>query len=108
MKNLSDYSDNTYSQYGEDGIIEEILNRIENKYSLDNWCVEFGAWDGIYLSNTCRLIRERNFNAVLIEGDKNKVKELEVNFPQENVFKICKFIHFAANRLPKSPNGVSR
>ncbi len=94
MKDLSAYSDNTYSQYGEDGIIEEILNRIESEFSLDNWCVEFGAWDGIYLSNTCRLIRERNFNAVLIEGDKKKVRELEINFPQENVHKICKFINF--------------
>jgi hypothetical protein len=40
---------NVYSQNGEDGIIDYILNKIPDK---DNWCCEFGAWDGKYLSNT--------------------------------------------------------
>jgi len=47
---LSSYQNNIYSQFGEDGIIEEILNRINRKAELSGWCVESGAWDGIYLS----------------------------------------------------------
>ena len=40
----------------EDGIIKEILNRIEIE-NLDKYCVEFGARDGISDSNTYNLIK---------------------------------------------------
>jgi hypothetical protein len=93
-KSLSFFSENVYSQFGEDGIIREILNRLRAHVELDSWCVEFGAWDGVFLSNTCRLIREDHFSAVLIEGDKQRADVLEVNFPQDEVHKICQFIHF--------------
>jgi hypothetical protein len=92
--NLNQYQKNIYSQFGEDGIIEEVLARIGQKITLDNWCVEFGAWDGVYLSNTCSLIKSKNYSAVLIEGDPKKVEQLAVNLPQENVHKVCKFVHF--------------
>ena len=36
---------------------------------------EFGAWDGIHLSNTFNLV-EKGFNAVFIEGDVNKYNDL--------------------------------
>ena len=65
--NLLDYKKNISSQYGEDGIIEkiiQILNPLENKFF-----VEFGAWDGINLSNA-RLLFEKNWNGMFIEGDK--------------------------------------
>jgi len=91
---LSSFSENVYSQFGEDGIIREVLDRLRSRVELDSWCVEFGAWDGIFLSNTCRLIREDGFSAVLIEGDKRKAQVLERNFPQKEVHKVCQFIHF--------------
>ena len=91
---LSSFSENVYSQFGEDGIIREILKRLRTHVELDSWCVEFGAWDGVFSSNTCRLIREDGFSAVLIEGDKEKAGILETNFPQDEVHKICRFIHF--------------
>jgi hypothetical protein len=93
-KPLNDFADSTYSQSGEDGIIAEILHRLESSVSLDHWCAEFGAWDGVHLSNTCKLIRERSYSAVLIEGDPDRVKDLHKNFPEENVFKVCKFVQF--------------
>ena len=73
-KNLfyNQYNKNIHSQNGEDGIIEELLKRL----NINNgWVCEFGAWDGIYLSNTFNLVKKK-FNAVFIEGDKDKYKDL--------------------------------
>ena len=67
------YNYNIYSQNGEDGVIEELLNRLN---ITNGWVCEFGAWDGIHLSNTFNLIKNKSFNAVLIEGDKNKYIDL--------------------------------
>ncbi len=44
---LLDYGKNVYSQTGEDGVIEKILDILPDR---DSWCVEFGAWDGVHLS----------------------------------------------------------
>ena len=89
---ISSYAKSVYSQGGEDGIIEEILKRIGREASLDKWCVEFGALDGIRFSNVCNLIKNRDYNAILIEGDKSKYRKLCKNFPQENVIKLCQFV----------------
>lgn len=59
------YRMNKYSQNGEDGIFQELLRRIE---SPSKWVCEFGAWDGIQCSNTFRLVEEKGYNAVFIEG----------------------------------------
>lgn len=67
------YGKNIYSQNGEDGIIEELLKRLNIK---NGWVCEFGAWDGIHLSNTFNLVKNKKFNAVFIEGHKNKYKDL--------------------------------
>ena len=77
MKNpeyLLSYAKKVHSQSGEDGIIERILKVIPDR---DNWCVEFGAWDGQHLSNTRYLIEDFDFNAVLIEGDPVKYSGLK-------------------------------
>jgi hypothetical protein len=66
------YNKNVYSQNGEDGIIEEMLKRLEIN---SGYLCEFGAWDGIYLSNTFNLVK-KGFNAVFIEGDSNRYKDL--------------------------------
>jgi hypothetical protein len=68
----SQYAKDIHSQNGEDGIIEELLKRLEIK---DGWVCEFGAWNGVYLSNTFALV-EKGFKGVYIEGDKNKFKDL--------------------------------
>lgn len=47
------YHANYYSQFGEDGILREIIRRLP---PLDRVCVEFGGHDGYFCSNTRRLI----------------------------------------------------
>jgi hypothetical protein len=61
------------SQFGEDGILEEIFKRIG---TTNKWCVEFGAWDGKLYSNTWRLIAKFDWSAVLIEGMEDRAREL--------------------------------
>lgn len=87
---LLDYARNVYSQCGEDGIVEKILEIIPQK---DQWCVEFGAWDGLYLTNTRYLIESKNYSAVLIEGDTCKASNLKKNYAQySQVTAINKFV----------------
>lgn len=95
MKSLNSFAKTQYfSQEGEDGILEEILKRLKEHIVLDGWCSEFGAWDGIYLSNTCHLIKNLSYKAVLIEGDSLRVKQLNKNFPSDDIIKINRFISF--------------
>jgi len=77
MTKLSDSARNEYSQFGEDGIIEEILSICGNGAKT---CVEFGAWDGVHYSNTAKLWKN-GWKAVLIESDSTKFKELVAGAP---------------------------
>lgn len=72
---FSPFFRNVYSQNGEDGVIEEILNRI-GWSNLSLWAAEFGAWDGRHLSNTFSLVESKRFCAVYIEGDSDRFKDL--------------------------------
>tara|TARA_S200002703_G_scaffold153457_2_gene155072 strand:+ start:833 stop:1465 length:633 start_codon:yes stop_codon:yes gene_type:complete len=73
MKNLADFRNNVHSQNGEDGVIEEILNRLG--ISSGTFC-EFGAWDGVHLSNTFNLVENGSWSGVYIEGDSSKFNDL--------------------------------
>jgi hypothetical protein len=68
------FSKNIYSQCGEDGIIEELF-RILN--INDGVVVEFGANNGVYLSNTFNLWKDKKFNVVLIERESIHFSSLE-------------------------------
>lgn len=72
---FSQFFKNRYSQNGEDGVIEEILDRI-GWSNLSLWVAEFGAQDGIQLSNTFSLVETREFCAVYIECDTDKFNDL--------------------------------
>jgi hypothetical protein len=72
---FSPFFRNVYSQNGEDGVIEEILNRI-GWTNLSRWAVEFGAWDGQHLSNTFSLVESKEYSSVYIEGDPEKFNDL--------------------------------
>jgi len=97
MENLQKFKKNSYSQFGEDGIIQEILKRISTNVDLNLWCCEFGAWDGLHLSNTARLIKEDNYRAVLIEGDPKRIKDLTCNFPENQIIKVTSFVTTTGN-----------
>jgi hypothetical protein len=64
---------NVTSQSGEDGIIRRIFLIAG---ATNKWCVEFGAWDGRFLSNSWNLIVNRGWRGVLIEGDEARFPEL--------------------------------
>jgi hypothetical protein len=87
------YKKKIFSQFEEDGIIEEIFKRL--KGVSNKQCCEFGAWDGKFLSNTCNLITNHNYEAILIEADKRKFDELNINFPDKKIIKINKFVNFS-------------
>jgi hypothetical protein len=72
---LTDHALNVYSQWGEDGVLAEIFDRIgaENK-----WCFECGAADGLFFSNTRALI-DAGWTGVLVEADSGRYERLVKN-----------------------------
>ena len=89
------FKKNIYSQNGEDGIIIELLKRLDTEC---RWVCEFGAWDGIHLSNTFNLVENKNCNAVYIEGDKNKYIDLLKTVDKcSNIIPINAFVDYNYN-----------
>ncbi len=70
---LSAHARDVNSQWGEDGILEKVLETIGER---DRWCVEFGAADGKAMSNTAALIDAQGYSAVLIEASPRKYRDL--------------------------------
>jgi hypothetical protein len=93
-RELLSYSKNITSQFGENGILEEVLRRISGGSPADGWCVEVGAADGIRSSNTYPLIADSGFKAVLIEASPKAYEALCKNIPRDDVFKIREFVSF--------------
>jgi hypothetical protein len=73
MSDFLSYQKNITSQWGEDGVIEEIFNRIGTQ---SKFCIEFGAWDGKHLSNTWDLWHNKGWSALLIEQNKETYYKL--------------------------------
>ena len=69
---LGENRENRYSQFGEDSIIEKIFSRIG---TLNKWCCECGAADGIFFSNTRKLIEE-GWSSLQIEADEKQFEKL--------------------------------
>lgn len=63
---------NVYSQFGEDGLIEAVFERIGAR---NKWCFEVGAHDGTWLANTRRL-REQGWSCLLVESVKQHFDKL--------------------------------
>lgn len=93
---LLHFQNNVTSQSGEDGIIEYIFTIInpENRY-----CVEFGAWDGKYLSNCYNLIQNKEWNGLFIEANPIKYEELITNHgDNKKVNCVKEFVEFDGQR----------
>src|SRR3954468_7509394 len=69
---LEDMAFNDYSQFGEDGVLQAIFSVIGTN---NEWCFECGAADGLFFSNTRRLI-ENGWKAVLVEADRETYSRL--------------------------------
>eukprot|EP00960_Hanusia_phi_P034027 750776-Hanusia_phi.AAC.1 len=67
---------NVYSEAGEDGITEFIMEALGVR---EGSCFEFGAWDGVYASN-CRYWFEKGWGGLMIESDEAKFRSLQRNY----------------------------
>ena len=86
----------SYSQFGEDLILLDFFNK--TKLSK-GFFFEFGAWDGIFLSN-CRLLYEQGWKGCFVEADKKKFLDLEKNYHNESKIKLLnEFINTTDNTL---------
>lgn len=95
-ESLLKFSKNIYSQNGDDGIIERIFTNVQTK---NKTCCEFGAWDGIHLSNCRKLILE-GWQAVMIEADQEKYKKLTKTYAENpDVLCVNTFVDTANNSV---------
>jgi hypothetical protein len=89
---LNQFARNVTSQNGEDGIIEKVLEVINE---CNKWCVEFGSWDGKKLSNTFNLITNKGYRAVSVECEKRRYQALLETFEgNTRVIPINAFVGF--------------
>ena len=65
LNDLQDYEAQVYSQCGEDGVLQRIFGVIG---ASNRYFVEFGAWDGVHLSNTANLRLHHGWSGLLMEG----------------------------------------
>ena len=73
IKNLSDVEFQVYSQWGEDGIIDWIINKFPE---IPKSFLEIGTED-YKESNTRFLLTNRNWDGFIIEGDKKAVENIK-------------------------------
>jgi hypothetical protein len=100
---LLHYGFNVYSQRGDDGIVREVFRRLNVK---TRYFCEFGAWDGVYLSNT-RLLFEYGWSGTYIEGDPRKFKALRRRYERyPNIRCINCFVSACDTEAGKTLDGL--
>ena len=62
---LEGHADRSYSQGGEDGVLLRLFEMLGARH---RFFVEFGAWDGLHLSNTANLRLHHGWSGLLMEG----------------------------------------
>ncbi len=92
------YAKSVTSQYGEDGIIARLIELVQPKH---RYCVEFGAWDGKHYSNCHELLATTDWQAVMIEGNPEKYRDLVKTYAgNDRVRTLNRFVDFeGANSL---------
>lgn len=87
---LYDHRTNVTSQTGEDGVLSAIFDRIGVKHST---CVEIGASDGKFISNSWYWINRRNWRACLVEADKTRYHAIAERYAgNENVLHYNRYL----------------
>ena len=94
------FAKNIFSQNGEDGIIKQIFDDLN---ITDGILVEFGAWDGIYLSNIFNLWKDGKYQAILIESSREKCDEL---FSIKQKFKNIEVYNRFVNPSTEHPDSI--
>jgi hypothetical protein len=84
---LNKHSKNITSQYGEDGIIEYLINT--SKSAIKKSCFEVGAGDGRTHSNTFCLWNNKSWPALLVEANPERYNLLKRNFESYDNVSIC-------------------
>ncbi len=74
---LRKFTKKVTSQRGEDGIIEKVF---ETAGTANQYCVEFGAWDGKLYSNTWNLLNNAGWAGLQIEASPDKFQELQAEY----------------------------
>ena len=92
---------NSFAQNNEDIIVDDIMK--EYNILRTGYSVEFGGWDGLYLSNIAFFNKKYNDNLLFIEGDISKVNDGIKNYKNvSNVKFENTFVNFSgANSLDK-------
>lgn len=72
---------NSFSQRSQDLFAIWANSRAEAFPSKEKFCIEFGAADGKFISNTYLLSKEHNYKALLIEPEPTFFKKLKKNRP---------------------------
>jgi len=103
MLPLLEFESNITSQNGEDGVLAELFQRIGTS---NRQCIEFGAWDGKYLSNTWSLWAEQDWNALLVEGDGVKCADLKKS--TSHLPKVKAVSRFVTSSGPNSLDVIAR
>jgi hypothetical protein len=97
-KPLFDYRDIGYSQSGEQGLILRIMEVLGIERGL---CCEFGAWDGIHLSNTRKLM-ESGWRSLMIEADESRFQDLLKTYPAGSAAtNVCAYVGTGENSLAR-------
>ena len=93
----------SFAQYNEDKIIIDLFFKKNIKSGV---FIEFGAWDGVHLSN-CKLLADHNWSGFFIEGNSLRFEECKKNYKDNNKIKVLnKFIDekYSLNDLIKENN----
>ena len=93
IKDISDVEFRVFSQWGEDGIIDWIVNQIPN---ISKNFIEIGTED-YKEANTRFLLMNKNWDGILIEGNKNDVEKIKKDriYWKHNIKVINKFVNLS-------------
>lgn len=87
FQGIEDRARNVYSQFGEDGLLEAVFERIGER---NKWCFEVGANDGNWLANT-RRFREQGWYCLLVESEKQHFDKLAI-LASERVYCVNEYV----------------